>query len=124
MTFVKVTINQLLNFLFETPGSGPVYITGVVKNSHADKVGICPGDMLLNVNGHRVKRATKEVVENLISIKCKTNLRLILIAGAASMEQAGTFSKNELKQRIQVSEFYKKVSVQTCILFSDIVINT
>ncbi len=49
------TTQDLVQFL-KNPGEGGWYVSRVLENSSLDKVGLCPGDMIYEINGHKVDK--------------------------------------------------------------------
>lgn len=90
-------------------GSGPVYVCHVVDNSPASKAGVCVGDMLLQVNGYRVKHARKQDVESILAKSCQIYLKMVLIAGSLSMLHAEALSQSDSHLRKTVVDFCKQV---------------
>ncbi|XP_057310918.1 formin-J-like [Hydractinia symbiolongicarpus] len=84
---IIVDLNRGANgYGLQFKGLGPVYISAVQPNSPAYHLGIHPGDMLVEINGIRVSKASKASVDKLVA-KHAPKLHLVLIAGAVNVER-------------------------------------
>ena len=90
-------------------GSRPVHVESVAKNSPAYEAGICPGDMVIQVNGRSVKRLDRQSVMKLIELS-SNNVTLKLIAGSSAIKRfENKYSSKTSSRQKKAREFFKQV---------------
>eukprot|EP00795_Rhopilema_esculentum_P009303 gene9303-17001_t len=91
-------------------GSRPVHVESVAKNSPAYEAGICPGDMVIQVNGRSVKRLDRQNVMKLIELS-SNNVTLKLIAGSSAIKRfENKYSSKTSSRQKKAREFFKQMS--------------
>ena len=90
-------------------GSKPVRVESVTKESPAYEAGICPGDMVIQVNGQSMKRCSKTIVDKAIE-GGETSVKLKLIAGNSAIKRfKNRYPTKTTSQQRRVRDFFKQV---------------
>eukprot|EP00112_Aurelia_sp_Birch-Aquarium-sp1_P014686 Seg3184.2 transcript_id=Seg3184.2/GoldUCD/mRNA.D3Y31 product=Delphilin protein_id=Seg3184.2/GoldUCD/D3Y31 len=90
--------------------SRPVQIEAVAKNSPAYQAGICPGDMLVQVNGRSVKRLNKIDVLKIIELS-GSSVKIKMIAGNTAVKRIEDkyATKTASSRQKKAREFFEQV---------------
>ena len=101
--------SRQFDFGLSLRGSKPVHVHSVTKNSPAYEAGICPGDMVIQINGRSVKRLSRNEANRLIELG-GNSVKFKIIAGNYAIKRfEDKFSSNPSSRYKKAREFFRQV---------------
>eukprot|EP00794_Sanderia_malayensis_P009289 gene9289-10269_t len=102
----RLNRRRRVGFGMQFRGEKPVYVQSVVRHSPAHEAGICPGDMLIKVNGRSVKNLDGADVIKVLE-QAGNAAKFLFIAGSYAIKKFATDSSIRLKK---TREFFTKMN--------------